>query len=332
MVNDTSLAIDRTIPLTINGSRQTVRLSGTRPGLPPLLIVQGGPGLPLLNEVWRFRRLLDLERDVLVAYWDQRGCGDASNDDASGVSLARQVDDLRAVLQWLHGETGQPARLLGISIGATIALRAAEHEASRVKAVIAVSPDSHTGRSDAAADAFLREQAGHAGHRVQQRVTQLPGPPYLEPDGFQHRARLLADLGTIERRKRFSRLIGDLLITVFRTYGVTGGMRALRNMNTVLRTLLPEVAAVDLLAHPPRVTVPVHYVFGEQDALVTAAMIADLSSAIGAPGGTVRCVCDAGHMVHFDQPAIVRSIVVQRKSVRSYVPSASDRETWRASF
>jgi pimeloyl-ACP methyl ester carboxylesterase len=311
MVNETSLAIDRTIPLTINGSRQRVRLCAARAGLPPLLIVQGGPGLPLVNEVWRFRRLLDLERDVLVVYWDQRGCGGASSHDASSVSLARQVDDLRAVLQWLHGETGQPALMLGISIGATIALQAAEHEANRVKAVIAISPDSHTGHSDANADAFLREQAVHAASCVRQRATQLAGPPYLELAGFQRRARLLADLGTIERRQRFSGLLRELLVSVFRTYGVAGGLRTLRNMNTVQRTLLPEVAAVDLLAHPPRVTVPVHYVFGEQDALVTGAMIADLSAAIGAPGSTVRCVSDAGHMVHFDQPAIVRSIVVQ---------------------
>jgi pimeloyl-ACP methyl ester carboxylesterase len=306
-----SLTIDRTIPLTINGSRQYLRLCAARGDLPPLLIVQGGPGLPLLNEVARFQRLLDLERDFLVAYWEQRGCGKASDVDARSVALARQVDDLRAVLQWLHRETRRPAILFGISIGATIALQAAAHEPDCVKAVVGISPDSHTGRSDAGADAFLREQAGRGGGRIQQRVKQLARPPYLGLDGFQRRARLLADLGTIERGKRFSRMTRELLVSVFRTYGVAGGLRALRNMMTVQRTLLADVAAVDLLAHPPRVTVPVHYVFGEQDALVSASMIADLSAAISAPVSTVRHVPDAGHMTHFDQPAIVRSIVVQ---------------------
>src|SRR5215475_2061460 len=110
------LAIDKTITLTINGSRQRVRLCAARPGLPPLLVVQAGPALPLLHEVAKFQRLLNLETDFLVAYWEQRGCGDASADDAQSVSLAQQVEDLRSVLQWLYEETRQRAVVLGISI------------------------------------------------------------------------------------------------------------------------------------------------------------------------------------------------------------------------
>jgi pimeloyl-ACP methyl ester carboxylesterase len=58
------------------------------------------------------------------------------------------------------------------------------------------------------------------------------------------------------------------------------------------------------------VTVPVHYVFGEQDALTWLTTVTELPSAIAAPNSTVLRVPDAGHMVHFDQPEIVRSIAV----------------------
>jgi len=126
---------------------------------------------------------------------------------------------------------------------------------------------------------------------------------------LQRRARLLADLGTIERNRNFSGLLRELLFGLIRTYGVAGAVRALRNMNTVQRTLLPEIAALDLLAHPPRVMVPVHYVFGEQDALTSIAAVTELPADIAAPNSTVVRVPDAGHMVHFDQPHIVRSIV-----------------------
>src|SRR5215831_3802743 len=138
------LAIDKTITLDINGSRQSIRLCAARSGLPPLLVVQGGPALPLLNEVAKFQRLLNLETDFLVAYWEQRGCGNASADDAQSVSLAQQVEDLRSVLRWLNDETRQRAVVLGISIGGTFSLLAVEHEADRVKSVVAVSPDSQT--------------------------------------------------------------------------------------------------------------------------------------------------------------------------------------------
>jgi pimeloyl-ACP methyl ester carboxylesterase len=310
MPNRTPLAIDKTSTLEINGSRQSIRLCAGRAGLPPLLIVQGGPGLPVLHEVQKFQRLLNLENAFLVGYWDQRGCGNASSSDTRSASMGQQVDDLRAVLRWLHGETGQPVLILGISLGATIALQAVEHEFDRVRAVVAISPDSHTARSDAAAHAFLQTEVRRPdGRRLRRRVTKLGPPPCVDAAAFRRRASLLADLGTIERGKTFSALLLGTLAGMIAAYGAVGAVRALRNMNILQRTLLPDIVALDLLAHPPRVMIPVHYVFGEQDALTTASMATELPAAISAPAGTAVLVSNAGHMVHFDQPDIVRSIV-----------------------
>ncbi len=137
-----------------------------------------------------------------------------------------------------------------------------------MRAVIAISTDARTSWSDGAADTFLREQARRAdGQRIRGRVTALGQPPYLDPAAFQRRARLLADLGTIEHGRTFNALLQELLVSLIRTYGVAGGVRALRNMNVVLLKLLPEIATLDLFARPPRVTVPVQYVFGERDVL-----------------------------------------------------------------
>ena len=310
MKNRVPLAIDKTITLSINGSRQRIRLCAARPDLPPLLIVQAGPALPLLHEVTKFQRLLNLEHNFLVAYWEQRGCGNASAHDAHSVSLAQQVDDLRSVLRWLHGETRQRALILGISIGGTISLQAAELEPDRLRAVIAISPDAQTTVSDAAAHGFLHEQAlGPDRQRISRRVMALGQPPYLDPASIQRRARLLADLGTIERGMTFNALLRQLLVALVRTYGVVGAVRALRNMNIIQRRLLPEIASVDMFSRRPRVTVPVHYVFGELDVLTPALVAESLPHAIASPGSSVLRVANAGHMVHFDQPQIVRSVV-----------------------
>ena len=94
-----------------------------------------------------------------------------------------------------------------------------------------------------------------------------------------------------------------------RTYGVSGTVRAMRNMNIVQHALLTEIGSLDLFAHPPQISVPVHFVFGEQDALTAAFMSSELPAAIGGPGTTAVRVADAGHLVHFDRPDIVRAIV-----------------------
>jgi pimeloyl-ACP methyl ester carboxylesterase len=304
----TPLAIDRTITLDVTGSRQRIRLSAARTGLPPLLVVQGGPALPVLHEVPKFQRLLKLEEDFLVAYWDQRGCGAAAKQDANSVSWPQQIEDLRTALTWFHGETTQRVTMLGISIGATMVLRAVEHESVRVKAIVAVSPDLQTALSDEVASVFLQEQARRAGRRLSRRVAKLGPPPYVDPAAFQTRARLLADLGTIEYGRTFRAQLRETLIGMMGAYGVVGTVKALRNMTVVLRRLLPQIGSLNLFDDPARVAVPVHCVFGEQDALTSAAMAKRLPAAISAPAITAVRVPNAGHMVHFDRPDVVRSI------------------------
>jgi pimeloyl-ACP methyl ester carboxylesterase len=307
-----TLAVDETISLDINGSTQRVRMCAARPGLQPLVIVQHGPGFPLLHEVPKFQQRLDLERDFLVVYWEPRGCGNASADEARQASLAQQVDDLQAVLAWVARRTGQRVLLFGISLGATISLLAAARDGAPVKAVIANSPDLQTRHSDAAVDAFLHEHVRRAGtRRLRRALTRLGPAPYLDPRAFRRRAVLLTNFGSIERGRTFTAVLVETLVAMVGRYGVLGTVRALRNMNIVQRRMLADVASLDLFCDPPRLSVPVHFVFGEQDALTTAFTSSELPGVIGGPGTSAVRVPHAGHLVHFDQPTVVRSITEQ---------------------
>ena len=302
-------AIDRTMDLNVNDSRQRIRLCAERER-PPLLIVQAGPGLPMLNEVRKFQRLLDLERDFLVGYWEQRGCGDASSRETERVSMQQQVSDLRTVVRWFFEQTNQRVIVLAISMGATFALLAAEDAREHVKAVVAVSPDSHTAIGDAAADAFIRTHGVENARRgMRKRARTLPTPPYTDLSGFQQRARLLGDLGALEHGRTFAALLGETLLSLLRTYGPAGAIRTLRNLTRIQRRMMPQINGLDLFASPPRVPVPVYYVFGGNDALNPPALVNRLPAAIAAPATSVTVVPNAGHFVHFDHPQAVRSIV-----------------------
>ena len=310
-----ALVIDKTVKLEINGSTQRIRMCAERIGLPPILIVQAGPGLPLLHEVGKFQRNLQLESDFLVSYWEQRGCGNASQRDAKSVSLQQQVADLRFVLRWLQNETKQTVIVFGISLGATISLHAVEHESDKTKSLIAISPDANTAGSDASVYSFLQEKSVLAGSgRLSKKVKKLGPPPYTDSAAFQLRARLLTDLGGIERGKKFSAVLRETLFGMIRTYGLLGTLKSLRNMNLIQRVLLPELVSLDLFANPPDLAIPVHYVFGEQDPLTPAAIVKQLPEAIAAPERTVILLPDAGHMVHFDQPSAVRSIAMRARN------------------
>ena len=67
--------IDTLEAIPAGGTTQWIRIRGANASNPVLLLIQQGPGLPMINEARRFGRLLGLEQAFTVVYWDQRGCG-----------------------------------------------------------------------------------------------------------------------------------------------------------------------------------------------------------------------------------------------------------------
>lgn len=117
--------------------------------------------------------------------------------------------------------------------------------------------------------------------------------------------------GASPQPRTFAALFREMLLSVLRTYGVAGSIRTLRNMNRIQRGMIPQINSLNLFAAPPRVAVPVHYVFGANDALNPPALVNRLPAAIAAPATTVTIVPNGGHFVHFDHPDVVRSILVR---------------------
>ena len=292
------------ITLEIDGTRQTVRLRTRRPGSPPLLVVQAGPGFPLLNEVRRWDKSLGLEDDFTVAYWEQRGCGAAPAKDASTVTWATQESDLRFVLDWLHRRTGQKVLIVGVSIGATLALGAAARTPELVHAVVGISTDVDI---PAAEEAVYKAMT-----KSNPRLADLR-PPILDAKRFQTRAQHLGDLGSIESGKTFGAIAGSLMTSLLGTYGPWKVPRVMRNMAAVQDRLLEPMSRVNLLAAWPGTKVPVYQVFGNNDLLVPQVQVDRVKTLVG-PGDTVTTLDRAGHSVHFDRPQEVRSLVLQAAS------------------
>jgi pimeloyl-ACP methyl ester carboxylesterase len=74
-VHASSLAIDTLESVHSGDAAQWIRIRGADAANPVLLLIQQGPGLPMINEARRFEHLLGLEQAFTVVYWDQRGCG-----------------------------------------------------------------------------------------------------------------------------------------------------------------------------------------------------------------------------------------------------------------
>ena len=108
----------------------------------------------------------------------------------------------------------------------------------------------------------------------------------------------------------FGELLRSLLYSLIHTYGWFGTAASLRNMNAIQRRLLPELARLNLFANWPWPAIPVHYIFGGSDPLVPQSLVQKVAT-VAAHEDTVVVVPNSGHMVHFDEPTIVRTIIVK---------------------
>src|SRR5271154_727719 len=121
------MTIDTLETVRLGGTTQWIRVRGEAAANPVLLLIQQGPGLPMINEARRFAHLLGLEEHFTVVYWDQRGCGRSlrGKKDQSVISLERMVDDTVALLEILRDRFGAKSFVAGFSFGATLGAYAA---------------------------------------------------------------------------------------------------------------------------------------------------------------------------------------------------------------
>jgi proline iminopeptidase len=137
------MEIDQREPVQLGGSTQWIRIRAANPRNPLLLLVQQGPGQPMINEAERFEHLLSLADDFTVIYWDQRGCGRSlrSPNATHELIIQTMVGDTERLLAMLCDRFDTPAVLAGFSMGATLAALAAARRPDLVATLVTVGMD-----------------------------------------------------------------------------------------------------------------------------------------------------------------------------------------------
>jgi len=138
------MQIDTLEAVQLGGITQWIRVRGADASNPALLLMQQGPGLPIINEAPRLEHLLGLENAFTVVYWDQRGTGLSSpslrtNSNRFEISVARMVDDTVTLLELLRDRFGGKTFVTGFSFGATFAAYAAVRRPELVAALVALA-------------------------------------------------------------------------------------------------------------------------------------------------------------------------------------------------
>lgn len=310
--------IDTLEAVRLGGTTQWIRVRGTDRSNPVLLLMQQGPGLPIINEVRTFERRLGLEKDFTVVYWDQRGTGLSLRDSTAEVTVARMVDDTVALLELLGDRFGGKTVVAGFSFGATFAAYAAVRRPDLVAALVAVGMDIDMPLAESHTYDFVRDAARRRGNRrALRQLDRIGPPPHLEAKQFATRARWAIDFGGVTVDATVTSLARTLLGSLIRSrdYSVADIVRTVRGITASQAALLPELASTDLVGTVPRLEVPIVMAQGRLDQVVPAEAAQRFYDSLAAPRKELVWFEKSAHTPQYDEPDKFRDLLM---SVRTH--------------
>ena len=307
-----ALGIDRLERVRLGDSDQWILLRGRDRSKPVVLVIGQGPGYPTINEARDLRRLLGLEDDHVVVYWDQRGCGKSAATAAGSLTVERMRDDAAELMEILCRQFGRSTiHVLGYSQGGSIAARVAATAPDRIAGLVLVNPDVRSSEGDAAAYAFaLGEATARRNERALRDLARIGPPPHAEARRFSARARWVADFGGVRRDATYGSLFVTMLrqLASTRAYSPLDLVRAIRAIPSTQDALLPDLARIDLFDSVPGLEVPVSVFVGRHDRVAPPELTKRYVDALRAPRGKNLVWFDgSAHMPQYEEPAAFRA-------------------------
>jgi pimeloyl-ACP methyl ester carboxylesterase len=309
------MAVDSLQPIRAGDSTQWIRIRGADASNPVLLLIQQGPGLPMINEARRFEHLLGLEQDFTVVYWDQRGCGRTlrGREGRTGVSMDLMVADTVSLLEYLRNRFGGKTIVAGFSFGAALAAFAAAQRPDLVATLVATGMDIDGAAAATGAYEFALRTARRRGNRRATRQLEAIGPPpHLTSKQFGTRVRWASNFGGVTTGETYASLARGLVSSLVRCTDYSAGdvIRTLRGASATQAALLPDLATMDLTRTLPRIDAPVVLVQGRHDQVAPGESAQQYASSLQAPGKQLIWFENSAHTPHLDEPAKFRDVLL----------------------
>ena len=314
------MMIDTLEAVQLGGITQWIRVRGTDTANPVLLLMQQGPGLPIINDVRRFERLLALEQAFTVVYWDQRGTGLALRNPNADVTVGLVVGDTVSLLELLRDRFGGKTLIAGFSFGATFAAQAAVARPELVAALVATGMDIDVPLAETTTYDFVLDTARRRGNRRAIRQLEAIGPPpHLDAKRFSTRARWALNFGGVRTNANYVDEVRTLLISLFRSrdYSIPDLVRTFRGMTTTQAALLPDLATTELVRTLPRLDIPITLVQGRLDKVAPGEATQRFYDSLTAPSKRLVWFEKSAHSPHIEEPEKFREVLMEVRAANS---------------
>ena len=316
------MQIDALEGVQLGGITQWIRVRGADASNPVLLLMQQGPGLPIINDARRLEHLLGLEKAFTVVYWDQRGTGLSSPSlrtdlDRFEIRVARMIDDTVMLLELLRDRFGGKTFVTGFSFGATYAAYAAMRRPELMAALVAVGMDIDVAAAEDNAYAFALNAARRRGNRRAIRQLEAIGPPpHTTVKQFTTRARWVANFGGLATNANLNSMLRALLFSLVSSpdYSTMDVIRTLRGMSASQAALLPQLATTDLVRTVPRLEVPLVMAQGRLDQVAPGDAAQRFHDSVTVPSKHLVWFEASAHTPHLEESAKFRDLLMNLRT------------------
>jgi pimeloyl-ACP methyl ester carboxylesterase len=287
--------------VTLGRIPQWVEIRGADTANPVLIALHGGPGMPETPLLRHFNGAV--ERAFTVVYWDQRGAGRSFSRaiPATSMTIDRFVADLDELVDHVLRRLGkEKVAIFGHSWGSALGTLYAARHPEKVSAYIGTGQIGDLAASERAGYYFVLAEAKRRGNaRGIQDLTKLGPPPYTNQQMMVQRRWLGRFVGMFGRVP-FSTALRILLFapgsSPFILPKVFGGMFF------SLRTLWPQVTAINLETAAPDLKMPVWFLSGRNDHQVDAVVAEAYFNKLVTPKKQLVWFENSGHFAPFEEP------------------------------
>ncbi len=284
---------------------------------PVLLWLHGGPG-GAERPLFRYYNS-ELERDFVVAYWDQRGAGRSfdRHADPARLTVAQHLDDLDRVVDRLR-ETLDVRKVIlaGHSWGGALGLLYARAHPDKVRALVAVNPLVSQRDAERSEYAFVVDEASRRDDDGTRRKAQRLGPaPFATSADALAFERLVQRYGGIYRTEphKLWVMFHALFTGLVTPWEI---VRIVQGNNVSLDAMRDELLRLDVRSAVPNLNVPVVFFLGRYDRHLDATIGASYFADLRAPAKRLVWFDRSAHNVPFEEPRrFNRALVTAIESV-----------------
>ena len=320
--------INKIEKVQIGGIEQYILVQSIREGLPILLILHGGPGLPLPGVSCRGRDYViatttkQLMEHYTLVMWDQRGSGKTYSSGTPRASFHVQqfVDDAQELIHYVRNTYRcEKVTLVGHSWGSIIGLRLAAEIPEQIHAYIGISQIINWAENDKLCLEWTLQQADARGmKKARDELLRCGDPPYVHSveqwgtlrkwmGRFNSMVYEDEDTKSPGMKAAISMLLRSPDYTLRDVINTINGFRT-----TYTQRMVEDFAEVQLEHKLTRLDIPVTFIHGRHDVHVHGQFVETFCAKLEAPAGKRLIWMEkSAHMFHLDDARRIEQELIE---------------------